>query len=244
VRQTVWKSSAISQSDNMSKYGTAIIVQNPDETGLYLSERLGEHGTGKWACPGGMLNEGENIIEGAARELKEETGIVRATGNFKYLRTTANAGQKSDFTHWVVTKLMPGETPKVIEPEKHKHWEFFTYDQALSKPLWLSTDSVVKDLKNGFWNNPFEQLKRRVEELEAAIRKHREATGHNMCWENDEELWAVLADGVVLDHTAPEHCEFFRKCIEYRESKDKHESTKSNISSVDTAGSASENSNK
>lgn len=57
--------------------------------------------------------------------------------------------------------------------------------------------------------------------LEEAIKKHREQTGHNMCWENDEELWSVLKDGVVIDHTPPNWCEFMTKCAQYRASKDK-----------------------
>lgn len=56
--------------------------------------------------------------------------------------------------------------------------------------------------------------------LANAIRKHREQTGNNMCWENDEELWAVLEDGVKIDHTAPPWPEFMTKCAAYRASKD------------------------
>lgn len=65
------------------------------------------------------------------------------------------------------------------------------------------------------------ELRARVAELEAAIRKHREATGHEMCWENDEELWSTLGDGVVIDHTPPPWCEFMQRCAEYRASKDR-----------------------
>ena len=65
------------------------------------------------------------------------------------------------------------------------------------------------------------QLYNRVEELESAIKKHRDQTGHNLCWENDQELWAVLNDGVVIDHTPPAWDEFMLKCVEYRKSRDK-----------------------
>lgn len=52
-----------------------------------------------------------------------------------------------------------------------------------------------------------------------AIRKHREQTGHNMCWENDEELWSVLNDGVNINHTRPPREEFLLKCKEYCDSR-------------------------
>lgn len=59
-----------------------------------------------------------------------------------------------------------------------------------------------------------------AEKLTKAIEKHRTATGHEMCWENDVELWKSLNDGVELDHTPPSWCEFMTKCAAYRASKD------------------------
>lgn len=61
----------------------------------------------------------------------------------------------------------------------------------------------------------------RIKQLEDAIRKHRAQTGHDMCWENDEELWQALGDGVDIDHTPPPWCEFMHRCAAYRASKDK-----------------------
>ena len=61
--------------------------------------------------------------------------------------------------------------------------------------------------------------------LLVAIEKHRSATGHEMCHENDEELWAILSDGVTLDHAPPPWCEFMSRCALYRASKDKKASS-------------------
>jgi hypothetical protein len=61
--------------------------------------------------------------------------------------------------------------------------------------------------------------KERILELETAIRKHHEAQGHDMCWENDEELYAVLKDDVKVDHTPPSRCEFRERCRQYYESR-------------------------
>ena len=61
----------------------------------------------------------------------------------------------------------------------------------------------------------------KIEELEDAIKNHREQTGHNMCWENDEELWLVLKDKVKSDHTPPDWDKFMNKCVEYRKSREK-----------------------
>lgn len=64
------------------------------------------------------------------------------------------------------------------------------------------------------------QLKKRVKELENAIKKHRKQTGHNMCWENDEELWSVLKDGKKFNHKPPPWDEFITRCAAYRKSRE------------------------
>lgn len=63
------------------------------------------------------------------------------------------------------------------------------------------------------------ELSKLVSVLRAAIENHRSKTKHEMCWENDEELWAVLDDGVKIDHTPPPKDEFLRRCAEYCSSR-------------------------
>ncbi len=42
---------------------------------MLLVKRGHEPGAGRWSVPGGILEAGESIYEGAARELEEETGL-------------------------------------------------------------------------------------------------------------------------------------------------------------------------
>ena len=42
---------------------------------------------GKWAIPGGFLEQGETLAEGAARELREESGIVLAPARLQLYMT-------------------------------------------------------------------------------------------------------------------------------------------------------------
>lgn len=42
---------------------------------VLVVKRKGKHGKGQWALPGGFLNVNETIVNGAIRELKEETRI-------------------------------------------------------------------------------------------------------------------------------------------------------------------------
>lgn len=62
--------------------------------------------------------------------------------------------------------------------------------------------------------NKTDRLEHRIEILEAAIRKHRDATGHEACWLNDQELYDVLGDPLDGRKLPPEP-EFLRRCKEY-----------------------------
>ncbi|GHJ39835.1 NUDIX domain-containing protein [Streptomyces sp. TS71-3] len=53
---------------------THVILRDGDR--ILLSRRGGAYGHGRWHMPSGKLDKGESLSAGAARELREETGIV------------------------------------------------------------------------------------------------------------------------------------------------------------------------
>ncbi|WP_258572705.1 NUDIX domain-containing protein [Streptomyces sp. KM273126] len=53
---------------------THVIVRDGDK--ILFSRRGGPYGRGRWHMPSGKLDEGEPLTVGAARELREETGVV------------------------------------------------------------------------------------------------------------------------------------------------------------------------
>lgn len=52
-----------------------VFYKNQNEFKVLLIKRKGDPFKGKWALPGGFLEENESMDEGAKRELKEETGL-------------------------------------------------------------------------------------------------------------------------------------------------------------------------
>lgn len=53
---------------------------------------------GKWTCPGGHLNKGEDPLVGALRELKEETGIIAKEKDLTFLNTIKFKRGEDDYT--------------------------------------------------------------------------------------------------------------------------------------------------
>lgn len=52
------------------------VIMNEKRQVLVVQEKMGKfQGTGVWKIPTGILDEGEDIFEGAKREVKEETGV-------------------------------------------------------------------------------------------------------------------------------------------------------------------------
>jgi hypothetical protein len=65
-----------------------------------------------------------------------------------------------------------------------------------------------------------EQLVAEVKRLRQGIRKHRDSTGHELCWHHPE-LWALLPERTDPVPVVPEWPQFMEGCIRYRESLDK-----------------------
>ena len=64
-----------------------------------------------------------------------------------------------------------------------------------------------------------EQLVAEVQRLRDAIRRHRDATGHELCWHHPE-LWGLLPEATDPLPTVPDWPQFLQGCIRYRQSLD------------------------
>jgi len=64
-----------------------------------------------------------------------------------------------------------------------------------------------------------EQLLAEVVELRNAIRAHRDASGHALCWHHPH-MWDLLPEKSSAMPVVPEWPVFLRGCIRYRQSLD------------------------
>jgi hypothetical protein len=64
-----------------------------------------------------------------------------------------------------------------------------------------------------------EQLIAEVKRLRAAIRRHRDCSGHQLCWHHPA-LWSLLPEKTDPGIAVPAWPQFLRGCIRYRQSLD------------------------
>jgi hypothetical protein len=68
---------------------------------------------------------------------------------------------------------------------------------------------------------PKERLVEEVIKLRNGIRKHRDASGHELCWHHPA-LWGLLPEKTDPLPAVPDWSEFMEGCIRYRQSLDPH----------------------
>jgi hypothetical protein len=76
-----------------------------------------------------------------------------------------------------------------------------------------------EDLDNDLMCMDARELFEEVVRLRAGIRKHRDSTGHNLCW-YVPELWNLLPEKLVPMPEVPPKDEFLACCRAYRDSLD------------------------
>ncbi len=105
--------------------------------------RKGAHGEGTWSVPGGHLEFGETIIEGAKREVEEESGLKIT--NVKIAGIT-NDIFESEGKHYVtvwVTSDWKGGNAQITEPDKFLDLQWRDFE-TLPKNLFLPWKQLMK----------------------------------------------------------------------------------------------------
>jgi 8-oxo-dGTP pyrophosphatase MutT (NUDIX family) len=92
---------------------------------------------GLWAAPGGSIDEGEEPLAAAVREVEEETGLKLDPSRFVYGTRSEHAyDDGTPFSmHWFSIMLEPDEVPRNIEPHKQKEWMLWTFNAELPEAL-------------------------------------------------------------------------------------------------------------
>lgn len=128
-------------SSNRPQIGIGVWVVK--ENKVLLGKRKSLLGEGCWAPPGGHLEFGEEVEQGAARELEEETNLIAL--NLIPICWTSEIFHKEK-KHYVSLHLIgdgcQGEL-KLMEPTKCEEWRWFTLDN-LPQNLFLSAKKFIE----------------------------------------------------------------------------------------------------
>lgn len=104
---------------------------------VLVGRRLGSHGAGRLALPGGHLEVGEGWSECASREVLEETGLRIAPTSFEHVGTTNDvmaAEGKHYVTLFMLARLPEGAVAQNLEPHKNAGWEWRTWAELQAAP--------------------------------------------------------------------------------------------------------------
>lgn len=127
--------------DQVPRVGIGVFVFKNNK--FIMGCRKGSHGEGTWSVPGGHLEFGETIEQGAKREVVEETGMMIV--NVKIAGITNDIFKKEGkhyITIWVTSNWKRGK-PRVNEPDKFLEvgWHSF---RNLPKNLFLPWRELLK----------------------------------------------------------------------------------------------------
>ncbi|MDR0952731.1 MAG: NUDIX domain-containing protein [Elusimicrobiota bacterium] len=137
------------KTDNTIGVGCGVFVFN--KKGQFLvGQRLGPHGGGTWALPGGKLEFMETPQACAYREVLEETGLkIQKTSIIKIANVLFFKGkhQKED-SHRIIIFMKAeskAETPKIMEPEKCAQWLWVDSLDAIPTPQFVNYRELLKE---------------------------------------------------------------------------------------------------
>lgn len=107
--------------------------QNPQNPTFLIGKRLGSHGAGTYALPGGHLEFGETPEECASREVLEETGLQ--VKNIRFL-TATNDVMGEEGKHYVTMfvvceRVSEEEEARVMEVDKCEGWEWSSWEELV-----------------------------------------------------------------------------------------------------------------
>lgn len=131
--------------DNRPKVGIGVMIIK--EGKILLGKRIGAHGAGCYAFPGGHLEHGESFAGCAQREAMEECGLDIGTPRFLFVSNLMDYWPRH-YVHLGFVADWQGGEPQNLEPEKCEGWDWYDIDN-LPSPMFSSCQQSIESYKEG-----------------------------------------------------------------------------------------------
>jgi 8-oxo-dGTP diphosphatase len=132
-------------SEPRPKVGMGVLVMRGDR--VLLGQRLGAHGAGFYAAPGGHVEFGESLAECARREIREECDLEIEDIRLLSVGTYIWGDDRHYVDVDVVCQAPLGE-PHNTEPQNCAGWAWYALD-GLPSPLFAVTANMLASLRSG-----------------------------------------------------------------------------------------------
>jgi 8-oxo-dGTP diphosphatase len=128
--------------------GVSVFLVN-DNKQILVGKRKNANGEGCWGLPGGGMDAGETPRQSAAREAKEETGVIIDPDGIQFATFTNDIFLEESGEHWItlyfISRAYKGE-PKIMEPHKCEEWRWVDLDD-IPKPVFCDWAKNIDKLK-------------------------------------------------------------------------------------------------
>ncbi len=122
-----------------------------DDGKVLLIRRARPPGAGMWSIPGGHIELGEDIMEAAARELKEETGLEADPIGVVNVDTLIVTGDRGGIkTHYILIDILFTNPKGQLKASSDAlEAKFYTLEEALKTQLTPSVRGLLEKVKRG-----------------------------------------------------------------------------------------------
>lgn len=140
---TLAATSPLAVAARRPRVGIGAILLDASRPGRTVAgARLGAHGAGRWALPGGHLEFGQSWGECASMEVAEECGVAVPPGAWHVVGVTNDVMAAEDL-HYVTVFVAARVGAAALaalenkEPDKCAGWAWVTWEELADKPIFL-----------------------------------------------------------------------------------------------------------
>jgi len=96
-----------------------------------------------WGLPSGKIKTKETPLEGIAREIREETGLIIPAAEILPISKVYVKFPECDFVYYIFQSTPPISEVR-INPREHKDFRWVSAEEAFSLPLITDLDACIK----------------------------------------------------------------------------------------------------